>query len=62
MHTKRFPKIWVPSPAERDLRQLLWDRHKLVCLRTCKIQCRASGSTLPPAGSQGKTALVRRLS
>jgi transposase len=32
--TKRFPKIWVPTPAERDLRKLLWHRHKLVCLRT----------------------------
>jgi transposase len=32
--TKRFPKIWVPTPAERDLRQLLWHRHKLACLRT----------------------------
>ena len=31
---KRFPKIWVPTPAERDLRQLLWHRHKLVSLRT----------------------------
>jgi transposase len=31
---KRFPKIWVPTPAERDLRQLLWHRHKLVCMRT----------------------------
>src|SRR6266849_3374093 len=34
MLAKRFPKIWVPTPAERDLRQLLWHRHKLVCLRT----------------------------
>jgi len=33
---KRFPKIWVPTPAERDLRQLLWHRHKLVCLRTMR--------------------------
>jgi len=32
--SKRFPKIWVPTPAERDLRQLLWHRHKLVGLRT----------------------------
>ncbi len=32
--SKRFSKIWVPTPAERDLRQLLWHRHKLVCLRT----------------------------
>jgi transposase len=30
----RFPRIWVPSTAERDLRQLLWHRHKLVSLRT----------------------------
>jgi transposase len=32
--SKRFPRIWVPTPAERDLRQLLWHRHKLVGLRT----------------------------
>ncbi len=31
---KRFPKIWVPTPAERDLRQLLWHCPKLVSLRT----------------------------
>jgi transposase len=31
---KRFPRIRVPTPAERDLQQLLWHRHKLVCLRT----------------------------
>jgi transposase len=30
----KFPAIWVPSPAERDLRQLLLHRHKLVQLRT----------------------------
>jgi transposase len=30
----RFPKIWVPTPEERDLRQLLWHRHKLVRMRT----------------------------
>jgi transposase len=27
---KRFPRIWVPSPEQRDLRQLLLHRHKLV--------------------------------
>jgi transposase len=32
--TNRFPRIWVPSPAERDLRQMLRHRHKLVCFRT----------------------------
>ena len=30
----RFPKIWVASPAERDVWQLLRHRHKLVCFRT----------------------------
>jgi transposase len=30
----RFPRIWVPSFAERDLRQLLLHRHKLVRMRT----------------------------
>jgi len=31
--SNRFPRIWVPSPAERDLRQLLRHRFKLVCFR-----------------------------
>jgi transposase len=30
----RFPKIWVPSVAERDLRQLLIHRQHLVRMRT----------------------------
>lgn len=30
----RFPAIWVPTPAENDLRQLLWHRQKFVWLRT----------------------------
>jgi transposase len=34
LYESRFPRIWVPSPAERDLRQLLRHRHKLVCFRT----------------------------
>jgi len=32
--TNRFPRIWVPTAAERDLRQLLWHRHKMVRMRT----------------------------
>ena len=32
--TNRFPRIWVPSLAERDLRQLLRHRNKLVRFRT----------------------------
>jgi len=34
MLANRFPRIWVPTPTERDLRQLLWHRHKLVRMRT----------------------------
>jgi len=30
----RFPRLWVPSPENRDLRQLLWHRHRLVQMRT----------------------------
>jgi transposase len=30
----RFPSIWIPTPAERDSRQLLVHRHKLVSWRT----------------------------
>src|SRR2546429_701032 len=30
----RFHRIWVPSPENRDLRQLLWHRHRLVRMRT----------------------------
>jgi transposase len=29
-----FPSIWVPDPENRDLRQLLWHRHRLVQMRT----------------------------
>jgi transposase len=30
----RFPRIWVPNGANRDLRQLLWHRHRMVQART----------------------------
>ncbi len=29
----RFPRVWVPSVEQRDVRQLLLHRHKLVCMR-----------------------------
>ncbi len=32
--TDRFPRIWIPSPAQRDVRQMLRHRHKLVRFRT----------------------------
>ena len=34
MLENNFPRIWVPSPENRDLRQLLWHRHRLVQMRT----------------------------
>jgi transposase len=34
MMVDRFPRIWVPSPENRDVRQLLWHRHRLVKMRT----------------------------
>lgn len=34
LHTNRFPRIWTPSAEERDLRQLLVHRLKLVRART----------------------------
>ena len=30
----RFPRLWVPSAGQRDMRQLLIHRHKLVEIRT----------------------------
>ena len=32
--TKRFPRVWVPTPEERDFRQLLKHRDKLVKMQT----------------------------
>jgi transposase len=29
-----FPRIWVPTPENRDVRQLVWHRHRLVGMRT----------------------------
>jgi transposase len=34
MREDNFPQIWVPSPENRDLRQLLCLRHRLVQMRT----------------------------
>lgn len=34
LRTDRFPRLWIPSPEERDTRQLLRHRHKLVGMRT----------------------------
>ena len=34
MIEERFSRIWVPDAQNRDLRQLLWHRHRLVQMRT----------------------------
>src|SRR5213080_2554944 len=34
LSTQRFPRLWVPSPQERDARQLLKHRNKLVRMQT----------------------------
>src|SRR6266849_6590168 len=34
MREDNFPRVWVPSSENRDLRQLLWHRHRLVQMRT----------------------------
>ena len=34
LQTDRFPRIWIPSLGERDGRQMLRHRHKLVGMRT----------------------------
>jgi transposase len=34
LREERFPRIWVPTLAERDVRQLLMHRHKQVVART----------------------------
>ena len=34
MLENRFPRVWVASWENRDLRQLLWHRHRMVQMRT----------------------------
>jgi transposase len=40
----RFPRIWMPNPENRDLRQLLWHRHRLVQMRTRIMNQRQAGA------------------
>ena len=42
----RFPKIWVPSWENRDLRQLVWHRHRMVQTRT-RIRMQECLTTTP---------------
>ena len=54
----RFPRIWVPDAANRDLRQLLWHRHRLVQMRT-RVMNQLHGVALNE-GLRRKKALWRR--
>jgi hypothetical protein len=54
----RFPRIWVPTAAERDLRQLLWHRHKLVGRRWQK-QCDADDPNEGAGLEVGRDVLAR---
>jgi transposase len=39
-----FPQIWVPSPENRDLRQLLWHRHRLVMTKSGEAKEKSTSS------------------
>jgi transposase len=45
---KRFPRIWIPSPEQRDARQLVLHRHRMVQTRT-----RAKNQLYALASSEG---------
>jgi hypothetical protein len=53
MREDNFPRIWVPSPENRDLRQLLWHRHRLVQMRTRIIKSLHGGASLAVSESAG---------
>ena len=55
---KRFPRIWTPSSEERDARQLLIHRHKLVRLRRAGEERTAASGDEP--GMQKKRRLSER--
>ena len=48
----RFPRIWVPSGENRDLRQLLWHQHRMVQTRT-RLMIQLQGSTKACAARRG---------
>src|SRR5258706_13053954 len=48
-----FPQIWVPSWENRDLRQLLWHRHRMVKTRTRMMNQLQAGA--PDEGLPSKT-------
>ena len=58
----RFPRIWRPTMAERDLRQLVWHRQKLVWMRNAignQLHALAMGEGAPPSRRFGERVRVR---
>lgn len=55
---RRFPRIWRASAAERDLRQLLIHRHKLVEMRT-RVKNGVAASGLEPWPAEKVRAVAR---
>jgi len=56
----RFPRIWVPDPENRDLRQLLWHRH-----RWCRWHANhesTAGASITRATAGGKNVQRTRTS
>src|SRR5678810_461112 len=59
-----FPRIWVPSWENRDLRQLLWHRHRMVQMRTRimnQLQAVALNEGLRCKKRLWRQAMTRRL-
>ena len=56
---ERFPRIWVPTEAERDLRQLLLDRHHRMRLRT-KVKNQLQALALNQGVQKRAAAVVER--
>jgi transposase len=57
----RFPRIWVASGENRDLRQLLWHRHRMVQTRTRIMnQLQAVALAWPLFGRRRTGRRVRR--
>ncbi len=59
LRENNFPRIWVPSPENRDLRQLLWHRHRLVQMRT-RIMNPLQALAMNEGASDGRKSAVER--
>jgi transposase len=57
-----FPRVWVPSPGNRDLRQLLWHRHRLVQMNQLQALAMNEGKRWKKKlwSEQGRAQLEKR--